>query len=96
MPAPAKTRISQLRQLIAGLPKVAPTLVLRYGTQTYDTPQLVQMLQELVDAETAVVDARAALQAATQALHDVEAKRPGRCTRRARTVSVARRRAGAK
>jgi hypothetical protein len=74
MTTPAQTRISKLQQLIAGLPKVAPNMVIPYGTQTYDTAQLVAALQAVVDAETAVASARAALKAAIQAKRDMQAQ----------------------
>jgi hypothetical protein len=74
MTTPAQTRIAKLQQLIAGLPKVAPAMVIPYGTQTYDTTELVAVLQAVVDAETAVASARAALNAAIQAKRDMQAQ----------------------
>jgi hypothetical protein len=74
MTTPAQTRISKLQQLIAGLPKVAPAMVIPYGTQNYDATQLAAVMQALVDAATAVASARADLKAAIQAQRDLQAQ----------------------
>jgi hypothetical protein len=74
MTTPAQTRIAKLQQLIAGLPKVAPAMVIPYGTQNYDTTQLAAVMQAFVDAATAVASARAALKAAIQAQRDLQAQ----------------------
>jgi hypothetical protein len=49
-------------------------MVIPYGTQNYDATQLAAVMQTLVDAETAVAAARAALKAAIQAKRDLQAQ----------------------
>jgi hypothetical protein len=67
----SKTQIAEYQQLIVGLPKVAPNLVLTFDNQSYTTAQLVVMLQTLVAAATSASDAKAAWHAAALAESNV-------------------------
>ena len=67
-------KITAYQQLIAGIQKNAPNLVLMIANQTYTTPQIVTVLQSLINTGTTVSGAKTAWHDAVQGNQKAEAQ----------------------
>jgi hypothetical protein len=65
-------KTTEYQQLVAGIQKNAPNLILTIGSQSYTSPQIVTVLQSLVSSSTTVATAKSAWHDAVLANQKVE------------------------
>jgi hypothetical protein len=67
-------KVSSYQQLIAGLQKNAPNLVMMFASQSYTTPQIVALLQTLITSNNTVLSTKSAWHDAVVANTKAEAQ----------------------